>query len=50
MTLMVTGGGPIRERTGPDPYGLSIMILTFKPRITTISNRKRRWAIILDLQ
>ena len=43
-------GGPARERTGPDPYGFLMVILTSRPRITTISNRKRRWSIILDLQ
>ena len=43
-------GGPVRERTGPCPYCLSMLtlILTFKLRITTIISRKRRWLYISD--
>lgn len=42
-----TRGEPAVERTGPLPYCFEISILTFTPKIATISSRRIRWSIIL---
>jgi len=39
------GVGPDRERTGPCPYFISIVTLTFRSRITTIKSRRMAPAV-----